>query len=189
MDAAGRQSPPWLDAEERAAWLGVAAIMFSLPAALDARLQNESGVTLYEYMVLSVLSEQPDRSLRMSEIAAGVSSSLSRLSHVAGRLERRGLLTKCRIPGPGRRTAATLTDAGMTLVINAAPGHVVAVREYLLRATTRTDLVVLRRLGAAVAERIHPDRPFLHGQRPSTTESTANAASVSAEATGRTPLI
>jgi MarR family len=93
------EEPRWLSEAERAAWLATAAIMITLPAALDARLQQEANLTFIEYMVLAVLSERDHRTMQMSEIAAGVSASLSRLSHVATRLEKRGLLRRCRVAG------------------------------------------------------------------------------------------
>ncbi|WP_234380528.1 MarR family winged helix-turn-helix transcriptional regulator [Streptomyces sp. CMB-StM0423] len=129
-------------------------------AALDARMQREAGLTFFEYMVLSVLSEQQARTLQMSALAARTAASLSRLSHVVGRLEKRGLLTRTRIPGSGRRTNATLTEAGYEVVAAAAPGHVAAVREYLIDELEPQELATLSRIGAAVdaaIRREHPD--------------------------------
>jgi MFS family permease len=57
--------------------------MFRLPAALDAQLQVDAGLSFVEYMVLAMLSESPGRSRRMSELAALTGTSLSRLSHLA----------------------------------------------------------------------------------------------------------
>ncbi|MBB5917633.1 DNA-binding MarR family transcriptional regulator [Nocardia transvalensis] len=125
--------------------------MISLPAALDARMQREAELTFFEYMVLSVLSEQPDRTLQMSDLAARTAASLSRLSHVAARLEKRELLTRARVPGSGRRTVAMLTEAGYQAVVAAAPGHVAAVREYLIDELEPHDLAALCRIGTAVA--------------------------------------
>lgn len=155
--------PRWLSDEERAAWLATATIMITLPAALDARLQQSANLTFFEYMVLSVLSERADRTMQMSDIAAGVSASLSRLSHVVSRLEKQGLLYRSRVPGSGRRTNATLTDAGYAKVIAAAPDHVAAVREYFVDALEPADVATLARVGVAVAGRINPARPFMHG--------------------------
>jgi len=157
------EEPRWLTDEERAAWLATAALMITLPAALDARLQQEAGLTFFEYMVLSVLSERADRTMRMTHIAAGVSASLSRLSHVATRLEERGLLCRTRVAGSGRRTNAKLTELGYAKVVSAAPGHVTAVRDLLLDAARPSDLATLQRIGTAVAARISPERPFHHG--------------------------
>ncbi|MEU9059560.1 MarR family transcriptional regulator [Streptomyces sp. NPDC048430] len=140
----------WLSRDELEAWLANSAIMISLPAALDARMQREAALTFFEYMVLSVLSEQPERTLRMSDLATRTSASLSRLSHVVGRLEKRELVERARVPGSGRRTVATLTETGYQVVVAAAPGHVAAVREYLIDEIEPRDLAALRRIGAAV---------------------------------------
>lgn len=151
--------PRWLNRDELAAWLANSAIMISLPAALDARMQRESQLTFFEYMVLSVLSEEPDRTMQMSALAVRTSASLSRLSHVVGRLETRGLLSRSRIPGAGRRTNTTLTDAGHDVVVAAAPGHVAAVREYLIDELEPHELKTLRRIGTAVEAAINRARP------------------------------
>ena len=161
-DAPG-ESPRWLSPDERAAWLAVATIMFTLPPALDARLQKDGDLTFFDYMVLSVLSERETRTMQMSEVAAGVSASLSRLSHVVSKLETRGLLVRNRVPGSGRRTSATLTDAGYAKVLATAPDHVAAVRDYFMDALEPADLTALHRIGVAVAHRVNPQRPFLHG--------------------------
>lgn len=153
------REPRWLNEDELAAWLANSAIMISLPAALDARMQRESQMTFFEYMVLSVLSEEPDRTMQMSALAVRTAASLSRLSHVVGRLETRGLITRSRIPGAGRRTNATLTDAGYDVVVAAAPGHVAAVREYLIDELEPHELKALQRIGTAVETAINRGRP------------------------------
>lgn len=160
--------PRWLNSDELAAWLANSAIMISLPAALDARMQRESQMTFFEYMVLSVLSEEPDRTMQMSALAVRTSASLSRLSHVVGRLEKRGLLARSRIPGAGRRTNTTLTEAGYDVVVAAAPGHVAAVREYLIDSLEPRDLIALQRIGAAV------DAAINHGRTTATSATTAH---------------
>lgn len=144
----------WLTEEERAAWLAVAALVVKLPAALDAQLQAEAGLSFFEYMVLAVLSEQDDRTMAMSEIAEFASSSLSRLSHTATRLEKQGLITRERVPGPGRRTHAVLTDAGHAKVVATAPGHVEHVRTVLIDDLSARDLATLARVGNQVLGRI-----------------------------------
>ena len=122
----------WLNGDERAAWIALVALNTLLPPAIDAQLQRDSGIGFFEYTVLAMLSEQPSRTLRMSELARVVNGSLSRLSHVAKRLEDRDLLRRGPLPGNGRITIATLTEAGMAQVVQAAPGHVRAVRELVV---------------------------------------------------------
>src|SRR5688500_12599021 len=95
------EEPRWLDADERAAWLSLAGVMTLLPSALDAQLQRDAGLSHFEYMVLAVLSEQPTRTMRMSDLASFANGSLSRLSHVARRLEEQGFLTRQACPEDG----------------------------------------------------------------------------------------
>ena len=102
--------PRWLTSQERASWLSLAAMMIKLPCALDAQLQRDAGLSHFEYQVLAGLSEAPDRSLRMSDLAVLANGSLSRLSHVVNRLERRGWVRRAADPADGRFTLATLTE-------------------------------------------------------------------------------
>ncbi|MGW4906364.1 MarR family winged helix-turn-helix transcriptional regulator [Streptomyces sp. NPDC004270] len=64
----------------------------------------------------------------MSELALFANGSLSRLSHVAKRLENRGRLRREPDPDNGRFTVATLTEAGWAKVADSAPAHVATVR-------------------------------------------------------------
>ena len=133
----------WLSAEEQAAWRPFVAVLFRMPAALDAQLQKEAGISHFEYMVLSSLSEAPGRTLRMSDLAALASGSLSRLSHVVSRLESRGWVRREACPGDGRFINAVLTDEGWAKVVATAPGHVAAVRKLLVDVLSPEELRAL----------------------------------------------
>src|SRR6201996_6404118 len=124
----------WLSDEQQAAWRPFVALLLRVPAMLDAQLQRDAGINHFDYLVLSGLSEAPGRTLRMSELAARASSSLSRLSHVVSRLEAKGWVRREPCPGDGRFINAVLTDAGWQKVVAPAPGHVAAVREMLISA-------------------------------------------------------
>jgi DNA-binding MarR family transcriptional regulator len=138
----------WLSDAEQAAWRPFIALLLRLPAVLDAQLQQDAGISQFDYLVLSGLSEAPDRTLRMSELAATASSSLSRLSHVVSRLEARGWVRRESCPGDGRFINAVLTEEGWQKVVATAPGHVAAVRELLISALTKEEF---ERLGAISA--------------------------------------
>lgn len=153
----------WLSDDERAAWLAVAALVIKLPAALDTQLQDDEGLSFFEYMVMAVLSELDDRTMQMSEIAAATSSSLSRLSHTAKRLEKQGFLRRERVPGAGRRTNAVLTDAGYDKVAAAAPAHVMRVRELLIDTVGTERLKVLREVGDLVLGQVCPSSNITKG--------------------------
>ncbi len=146
----------WLDPEERAAWLSLSRTIVKLPSALDAQLERDAGLNYFEYIVMAMLSEQDDRTLRMSQLAALTNASLSRLSHVAKRLESRGFLRREPDPDDGRFTRAVLSEAGLAKVVDSASGHVTAVRELVFDALTNTQLRRLREATEAILTRVDP---------------------------------
>jgi DNA-binding MarR family transcriptional regulator len=151
------QPARWLSPEEREAWLSVVRVAGRLPAVLDAQLERDAGLNFFEYSVLAMLSEQPTRMLGMSRLAAVTSASLSRLSNVVKRLERRGYLRRQADPGDGRCTQAVLTDAGMAKVVQTAPGHVAAARQFVIDAVTPAQLRQLRAANDRILRRIDPE--------------------------------
>ena len=151
MDA---EEPRWLNEEERQTWLSLVTLMVRLPAALDAQMQQDSGVGHFEYLVMAVLSEAPGRTLRMRELAMITNGSLSRLSHLIKRLESRGWVTRAPDPCDPRYNFAVLTETGWDKVVASAPGHVEEVRRLvfdpLTKAQQRHLATVLRRIGQAI---------------------------------------
>jgi DNA-binding MarR family transcriptional regulator len=133
----------WLTDEQQAAWRPFIALLLRLPAALDAQLQRDAGITNFDYLVLSGLSETPNRTLRMSELAAIASSSLSRLSHVVSRLEAKGWVRREPCPGDGRFINAVLTDEGWQKVL-------ATVRDLLIAPLTEEEFKQLGAISAKV---------------------------------------
>jgi DNA-binding MarR family transcriptional regulator len=151
----------WLKEEERAAWLRLGAVLELLPAALDAQLNRDESLTLFEYFCLAMLSEAPERTLRMTALAARTNASLPRLSRVITGLERSGLVVREPCPSDRRATNAVLTPAGWDKIVQAAPGHVTAVRELVLDPLTPTQLAQLARICERLLTRLDPDRRML----------------------------
>lgn len=144
----------WLDADEQRAWLRLAGVMLKLAPALDSQLQRDAGMTHFEYLCLAMLSQAEDRTLRMSELAAQVNASLSRLSHVVKKLEQRGWVERHPNPDSRRVTMARLTDAGLRELVAAAPGHVETVRSLVFDGLDPDDVAALERIAGHVVERI-----------------------------------
>jgi DNA-binding MarR family transcriptional regulator len=144
--------PPvrWLTAAEVDCWLSVVRLMTSLPWSIDQQLQRDSNLGMVEYQVLAMLSESPERRMRMSSLAEVTNASLSRLSHLVTRLEGRGLVRREPDPADGRFTHAILTEEGFRVLAEAAPGHVAHVRSLVIDVLSPEQL---RRLGLA-ADRI-----------------------------------
>lgn len=148
--------PRWLDDEERQSWLALTGVLIWLPAALDVQLLREAGISHFEYQVLAMLSMSAERTLRMSELAGLANGSLSRLSRVVDRLEKRGWVSRRPDPDDGRYTLATLTDAGWEKVADTAPGHVAEVRRRVFDQLTRAQVRQLGDIGARILRGIDP---------------------------------
>jgi DNA-binding MarR family transcriptional regulator len=133
----------WLDDDEQRVWRAYLAVSRKLFSAIDRQMQDESGMPQTYYIILAMLSEAPNRSLRMSELADIVSSSPSRLSHAVDRLEERGWVRRERDPADRRGNRTVLTDEGWGVVQQSAPGPVRTVRENLFDLVTPEQLAVL----------------------------------------------
>lgn len=120
-----------LSGDERRTWGAFAALLDLMSSALDAGL-HERGLNLFSYAVLAALADQPDRTLRMSELAAVTHASASRLSHMVRRLEDKGWVERSPAQSDGRGNLAHLTDEGLETVRRATPDHVAAVRALVL---------------------------------------------------------
>jgi DNA-binding MarR family transcriptional regulator len=146
--------PQWLTSTEQDAWLSLVAVLFRLPGMLDTQLQRDAGLSHFEYLVLAVLSETPSRTLRMSDLAVLVNGSLSRLSHVVQRLEKRGWVRRAPSPSDGRYTEARLTDAGYNKVVDSGPGYVRVVRSLVIDALTPAQHAQLSEISGEIINQL-----------------------------------
>jgi DNA-binding MarR family transcriptional regulator len=155
--------PRWLTPDEQAAWRSFIEGSRALVDALDRQLQVDSALPHAYFEVLVPLSEAPNRALRMSELAEQTRSSRSRLSHAVSRLEERGWVKRVDCPTDKRGQLALLTDEGMNVLAEAAPGHVAAVRKYLIDRLSPEQVQALREIGevmlASTSECALPPRP------------------------------
>jgi DNA-binding MarR family transcriptional regulator len=147
----------WLDDEQQAAWVRLIAMVELLPGVLDTQLRREADLTHFEYFLLAMLSEAPERTLRMTALAVRTNATLPRLSHVVRRLEERGLVERFPCPEDGRATNARLTESGWAKVVETAPGHVATVRRNVIDALTPKQVEQLAAIAGAILERIDPD--------------------------------
>jgi DNA-binding MarR family transcriptional regulator len=158
-------APRWLNPEERRAWLALYAVATRLTPTLDADLFKRARITLFDYHVLAMTSEEPGRALPMSELAARSNASLSRLSHVVKKLEGRGWMERTPSPDDARVTMAALTDEGMAALEGLAPDHVRTVRELVFDGLDDRDVEDLERVGRRILARIEPDLSVLDAER------------------------
>ena len=143
----------WLTSAEKEAWTGLVSLVLLLPGRLEAPLQRAAGLTLFEYLALSQISETSERQLRMSELAYLANGSLSRLSNVVKRFEQRGWVIRFPDPEDGRYTIVALTGAGYEKVVAAAPTHLDTVRRFVLDPLNATDERALARIAEKLRTR------------------------------------
>jgi len=151
-----RMETPWLDRDQLAAWVRLVAVLELLPGVLDGQLRRDADLMHFEYFVLAMLSQAPDRTLRMTELARQTNATLPRLSHVVRRLEDRGLVERFPCPENRRATNARLTRQGRAAVEAAAPGHVANVRQHVIDALTPEQISQLTAIGDALLSRLDP---------------------------------
>ncbi|MFI0462557.1 MULTISPECIES: MarR family winged helix-turn-helix transcriptional regulator [Saccharopolyspora] len=147
----------WLTDTQQCAWRKFAALMTVVPAALDNQLQRDAGLTHFGYWVLAMLSEHPERALRMSELAARSNASPSRVSHVVARLEQQGWVRRQRACSDGRGNVAELTEAGYEKLVASAPGHVEKVRDLIFDGLSEAQVRQLDELCAAMLAHLDPE--------------------------------
>lgn len=150
--------PRWLSTEELAVWRNIAGLALFLPGRLEEALQC-NGLNFFEYSAMATLSDAPDRTIQMSSLAHLSNGSLSRLSHAAKRLEKRGWIRRHTSPDDRRVTLATLTDEGYAKLVEVAPAHVESVRRAVFDALTPAQVAELGDICGTLVENINPGGP------------------------------
>jgi DNA-binding MarR family transcriptional regulator len=151
--------PRWLDDDEQAAWRGFLAMMRHVTTSTNRQLQDGAGLPHGYYQILAMLSEAPQRTLRMSELADVTMTSPSRMSHAIKALEARGWVIRRTVDSDRRGQQAALTESGFAAVVALAPGHVAQVRELMFDRLSREQVRQLLAIAQAVVPPGAPGRP------------------------------
>ncbi|MFJ8739668.1 MarR family winged helix-turn-helix transcriptional regulator [Embleya sp. NPDC127516] len=141
-----------LTASEHEIWRSYFTGTRELAAHLDRRMRREAGMPMTYFEILGLLAESPNRSLRMSELAAASLSSTSRVSHAVTALEKSGWVSRRPVEGDRRGWVARLTDAGLTALGAAEPTHAATVRQHLFDVLTPTQVAALAEIGRAIQD-------------------------------------
>jgi DNA-binding MarR family transcriptional regulator len=138
MSRENATAPKWLTPNEMVAWRRYIIASRQLLAALDADLK-EHDLTLPDYEILALLSDAPDRQMRMSELAKIALLSRSRLSHRMKVMEKAGWLKREPCPVDKRGYFAVMTPKGWKAIVAAAPDHVESVRTRFIGHLSKAD--------------------------------------------------
>jgi DNA-binding MarR family transcriptional regulator len=118
----------WLTPEQRKAWVVFVLASGAVMEGLERHLKRTAGLAHSHFAILQVVSQAPDATIRMSEAAAALRYSPSRLSHAVGRLERDGWLERRPDPDDGRGQLVSLTEDAHRRIQEVAPAHIREVR-------------------------------------------------------------
>jgi len=147
--------PRWLNDREMRAWIGYRRMRLLLDLQLGRDLMSQSGLSEPDYDVLSNLSEAPEQCMRLTDLAAHMRWSKSRLSHQITRMQQRGLVDRLECAGDGRGTMLVLTRSGLRTIRRAAPGHTESVRKHFVDLLTDEQIEALAELSHRVVERLN----------------------------------
>lgn len=125
-----------------------------LNAALGSRLAAEGPLSYADYVVLAVLTDRPQGTARILELARHLGWERSRVSHHISRMVERGLVRKERCAVDRRGSFVVVTDAGRRAITAAAPGHVAAVRRFFIDALSDEQLDALAAAAGRVVDAI-----------------------------------
>ncbi|MBW0118554.1 MarR family winged helix-turn-helix transcriptional regulator [Pseudonocardia abyssalis] len=147
----------WLSADEQRTWRSFLTASRLLWDRVERQLQQGAGLPHAYYEILVRLSEAPDRTLRMSQLASTSLSSRSRLSHAVARMEEAGWVQRRPCPSDKRGQLASLTEAGMERLRAAAPGHVDEVRALLFDRLGPEQQAALREISDILVAHLSPE--------------------------------
>lgn len=150
----------WLTPAQLIAWKKLVAVVEILPGVLDTALQHDAELTHFEYFTMAMLSEAPERTMRMTTLASATNSTLPRLSHVVSRLEKRGFIERRPCLEDRRATNASLSEHGWAKVVASAPGHVDTVRENVIAPLDARDVADLERIMGRILHKLDPENRF-----------------------------
>jgi len=146
---------PWLDEQQQQAWRNLLGGVTVLMDRLDRDLRTNHGLSMAEYEILVRLSEAPERSIRMAELADMISHSRSRVTHTITRLERDGIVVRGQCSDDGRGVSAVLTDHGFGVLEAAAHTHVQGVHDYLVTNASDEEFTVVGAVMQRVLAKLH----------------------------------
>lgn len=155
MSGSGEDGVRWLSDAEQASWRAILRGTRLLEQALDDAL-GDAGLQLSEYEIISMLSESEKHRLRMSELAAMVVQSRSRLTHTAKRLEDRGWVTREQCANDKRGVELVLTQGGLEAVRAISQIHVRSVRDNLVDIMTPEQFTAIGDAMGIVRDHLDP---------------------------------
>ncbi|MFI1761446.1 MarR family winged helix-turn-helix transcriptional regulator [Streptomyces sp. NPDC020800] len=121
-----------LNPEELLLWQSLGRLVHALPRLLEDDMSRATGMSMSEFAVLLVLSQAPERRMRMSELANATGLTPPRITRIVDTLRAHDLVTKERHGADARGNVAALTDSGTRRLEAAQPAHLTSARRRVL---------------------------------------------------------
>lgn len=148
---------PWLSPAQQQVWRAYLSMNAALTERIERDLQKAAGMPHAYYLVLAMLSEAPNRSLRMSQLAQVVQMSQSRLSHAVSRLEESGWVRRAPAENDKRGHLASLTDSGFERLVKVSPSHAETVRSIMFDPLSEDQLAEFGEICRVVIDRMRSE--------------------------------
>ena len=150
--------PRWLDETQQEAWHGLRAVMFRAFPEMERTLKAHDLLAVH-YHILAGLSNAPEQTLRLTELADAANMSQSRLTHRLRVLVERGEVAISEDPDDRRAKNATLTTAGRKRLEHLAPIHIEDVQRLIFDPLTPEQTKALADAMTTIADHLcqHPE--------------------------------
>ncbi|WP_241384436.1 MarR family winged helix-turn-helix transcriptional regulator [Rhodococcus sp. CH91] len=130
----------WLNAEEQRLWRAYLEATRLLVQNLDRQLVRDSDISFTDFEILALLSDAPERRMRMRDLADASTTTRSGMTRAVSRMESAGWVRRVECESDRRGAWAELTEAGFAKLADAAPPHVEAVREHMFDTLSPEDV-------------------------------------------------
>jgi DNA-binding MarR family transcriptional regulator len=147
--------PRWLNEHEQQFWRVYFGFFRGLETALTREVEK-SGLSGAEYTVLVPLSESPEGRIRARDLCRQLGWDRTRLSHLVGRMERRGLVSRSVASDDARGSIVEITADGRRAIEDAAPAHVEAVRRHFIDHLDDQEMATMTNVFRRVLDGLPP---------------------------------
>lgn len=113
-----------------------------LTARFAAQL-DQHRLSPVEFEVLMRLARSPGGRLRMTDLAGQTSLSTSGVTRVVDRMDRDGLIRREACPTDRRSSYAVITEAGLTRLDDALPGHLELIERWFISQLSEAQMTDL----------------------------------------------
>ncbi|WP_411720118.1 MarR family winged helix-turn-helix transcriptional regulator [Mycetocola sp.] len=142
------------------AWASYRRMQVRLTERLNRELSEVAGLSQADLEVLTVLSENPDDSVRDISLRCGLEWEKSRLSHQLRRMEARGLVARGACFEDNRSSTVALTDVGREAAARGREVEATVIARHLGTALSAEQLDRLGTMAEAVLATLEtPHRP------------------------------